>query len=839
MQMWRARIQSRRPALFVRAGLLLLFISAISGSTSHSAWAQKPANAPFDILVISSWNKAIPWTASFDKGLNAGLRASGRKAKVFVEYLDAARFKEGSQQTIFERYLRDKYAGKRIGVVVTEGLPAADFIAQRADAFVGAKRVFVQPGAKAENWLRGNGGDVTVPVVQDFGASGAEMLRRVSPKKVYVAADATRPSGARRLAAFKKAWAENSAGVDTEYLVDLPMVDLLTRVSALPAKSAIFYLPIFQDGAGKRFVPKLAAKAIAARANAPVFSNWEALVGSGVVGGYLLSGERVGKITAGILAGLVGGGEFRYKPGDAYGYVYDWRQLKRWGIAESNLPKTADVRYRSPSVFEQYTWEITSALIAMLVLSVFSAALLVVNRKRKWAMAALQSERESLEERVAERTRELKIARERADASNEAKSQFLAAMSHEIRTPMSGVMGFADMLLDSGLRPENEEKVVRIKESTLALMTIINDILDISKMEAGKLEIENVDFHLPSFMVGVTEMFHEANDGGAGGGLEIVLHLADDLPEGIRSDSTRLRQVLVNLLGNAVKFTESGIVELTAELDKRVDGQPQLKFLVRDTGIGMTEETIAKLFTDFTQADASITRTYEGTGLGLSICKRLVEMIGGEIGVESEIGKGSTFWFTIPYVPAVEVVRDPSRSETCAPISFRANRALNILVAEDNEINQRIIKFIVEAFGHRLEVVSDGAQAVQAHKTQDFDLILMDVRMPNMSGPDATRAIRQLPGAKNQVPIIALTADAMEENQKIYIAAGMNACVTKPIDRVALVGAIDTVMGEEIHLAVADMPAALPQAKQRPAVADDEENPAVKAFLEEIDVTDR
>ncbi len=411
----------------------------------------------------------------------------------------------------------------------------------------------------------------------------------------------------------------------------------------------------------------------------------------------------------------------------------------------------------------------------------------------------LEVSRQYLEENTAEMAElaeRYAIEKERAEASEKSKSEFLASMSHEIRTPMTGVMGFADMLLDSRLDAEDRDKVIKIKGATQSLLSIINDILDLSKLEAGRVEIENIDFNLRTVIEEVLDLVGER---ARMKNIGLKVDYPGDIPDGINGDPTRIRQILINLIGNAVKFTHSGGITVAVRLEGN-EHVRALRVSVIDTGIGISKENSENLFSDFSQADASISRRYEGTGLGLSISKRLVDLMDGSIGVESDEGKGSEFFFRIPYRAVTSDVSVQARQNIVQ--SFSTIRPLNILVAEDNKLNQRIIMATLDKYGHRSTIVENGEQAVAEVGNDQYDLILMDIRMPEMSGPEATRAIRARTDELSKIPIIALTADAMEEHIRGYLADGMDACATKPIDRIKLLTIINEVLGEEIHVPV-------------------------------------
>lgn len=451
----------------------------------------------------------------------------------------------------------------------------------------------------------------------------------------------------------------------------------------------------------------------------------------------------------------------------------------------------------------------------------------------------LEMSRQDLEEstaKMAELAERYAVEKDRAEASERSKSEFLASMSHEIRTPMTGVMGFADMLLDSNLAPEDREKVIKIKGATQSLLTIINDILDLSKLDAGRLSIEFLDFNLKATVEEILDLVRERARFKK---LELNFDFDDAMSVGMHGDPMRFRQILINLVGNAVKFTHAGSVTIKARLIGDAPDQV-VEFRVIDTGIGISQQNCKKLFSDFSQADASISRHYEGTGLGLAISKRLVELMGGRIWVESEEGVGSSFCFTLPYHKAKSDVSNVSRHFVAE--HFKTTRPLHILVAEDNKLNQRIIVATLDKFGHHSTVVEDGEQAVNQVDKGEYDLILMDIRMPEMSGPDATRVIRARHDHLAKIPIIALTADAMEEHIRGYLEAGMDDCVTKPIERSVLVETINKVLHEEIHVPLSEAEVArsgyaLPTEEETPNIAsgDQAEVISVADFLKNLE----
>ena len=388
----------------------------------------------------------------------------------------------------------------------------------------------------------------------------------------------------------------------------------------------------------------------------------------------------------------------------------------------------------------------------------------------------VQEHSRTLEQTIQDRTRALRDALEQARVANVAKRQFLANMSHEIRTPLNGIIGLVDLLNKTSLDAEQRKFITIIQGSSSALLTVINDILDFSKIEAGKLTLEKVPLDLRTIVEQSARLFTQP---AAEKKLALDVMVDPALPPTIVGDPVRITQVLTNLIGNAIKFTEQGGVAVRLAVQHRSPERVSVRCTVKDTGIGISPEHQASLFQVFSQVDGSATRKYGGTGLGLAISRELVDMMDGQIGVESTPGAGSTFWFSASFGIAASAPHAEPAADSGA--TMEGLRGVRVLVAEDNEANRLVASIMLEKLGCHADVVAHGGDALEALAKQEYDIILMDCHMPVMDGFEATKTIRRIEGKRHHRPIIAMTANALQGEKERCLAAGMDDFLSKPV----------------------------------------------------------
>jgi signal transduction histidine kinase/ActR/RegA family two-component response regulator len=447
----------------------------------------------------------------------------------------------------------------------------------------------------------------------------------------------------------------------------------------------------------------------------------------------------------------------------------------------ARFPLYALVAPVKSEVLRRWAAERDQNILFLLAACAAGLGLTVLIRKRELALKELDRYKNHLESLVEQRTHELSVAKEAAESASRAKSTFLSNMSHELRTPMNAIMGMTGIALRHAEDPKLIDQLGKINNASQHLLAVINDILDISKIEAERMTLEQSNFVLGEVLENLASVIgHNVSEKG--------LTLCVDVPSEIahlalRGDALRLSQILLNLTSNAVKFTETGTVTLRVRLAKEGLTNVLLRFEVQDTGIGISDQEKDRLFTAFEQADGSITRKYGGTGLGLAISKQLAKLMQGDIGVESYSGAGSTFWFTAQFGKASDAVaQSPAIAQESAEIRLR-NRfsGTHVLLAEDEPINQEVSRDLLEDVGLVVDVAWDGAAALEMARKKRYALILMDMQMPRLNGLDATRQIRSLPDYAH-IPIVAMTANAFNEDRQTCLDAGMNDHIPKPVN---------------------------------------------------------
>ena len=603
------------------------------------------------LLVITSQPYLTDWFDTLNRAMRKTLfSALSSDSKISYEYIGSESLTDEDYDVKLMDFLREKYANIQMGMVLAFMPVSCQFMLDHGESlFPGVPVIFVLPSKQQLAMISGRPRSGLVQSSANAIPDTIDRIRVLLPETKHLAV--VSGGGAddlnyRKIA--EDALAEKGWPKTVEYLQGLPAGELAARFERLPEASAVLMLVYLQDRNGKPLTTIQVMKAVAPRSKAPIFSFYDTVFGLGIVGGKLTSAEAYGEASAQTALRMLRAGpdapltETVAEARD----IYDWRQIEKWQISPERLPDRSDIRYRQVTFWEENRGKIIAVAAIILLQTVLILGLLFNLSRRKRAEAALRvwekTSRDHLEELVRKRTAELEIAKERAESADRLKSAFLATMSHELRTPLNSIIGFTGILiqrLGGPLNEEQDKQLGMVYESAKHLLELINDVLDISKIEAGQLNVARETFNLRDSLEKVLKTAQPLADRKE---IRLSADIASDIGT-IISDRRRVEQILFNLVSNAIKFTEQGFVRLHCAIQG-----PDIALAVSDSGIGVQPEDMDKLFNAFQQIESGITRKYDGTGLGLSISQKLAHLLGGEIKVESEWGKGSTFTFRLP-----------------------------------------------------------------------------------------------------------------------------------------------------------------------------------------------
>ncbi|MCI4626509.1 MAG: response regulator [Candidatus Magnetoovum sp. WYHC-5] len=745
------------------------------------------------VLIISSYHQGYKWTDDVNRGINDAFKSMG-DVRIYYEYVWAKQVVETEDyyKKLYEIY-KLKFVNIKFNVIIISDNDAFNFIKQyRNKLFPDTPIVFCGVNNLEPSELNGYDFFTGVNEKSSF-ESNIALILKLHPltKHVVIVTDTTVTGRVIREKMEKVI--DRYKELDFTFYQDVKMSDIQKTVNRLQFDSVVLYAVFARDREGYFYEYDDSISLISKASSRPVYGLWDFSLGHGIVGGLLVSAYFQGKTAGEMAIRILDGEDVKKIPiimDSPNKYMFDFNQMDRFGIKPSDIPNDSIIINLPETLYGKYKsiiwWIIFIILNFMLVVLILTVLIRRRTAQLKLSNARLQKE---IEERI-KIEEALREAKEVAEKANTMKSDFLASMSHEIRTPLNAILGMASVLSETPLTAEQSQYVHIFSAAGENLLGIINDILDLSKVEAGHLELEVVEFDLREIVEKACEVLslraHEK-------GLELIYNIMPDVPLYLKGDHLRLRQIIFNLIGNAVKFTEKGEIVLHIENAKPEKHIGDLLFSVSDTGIGIPKEKQSAIFESFSQVDSSTTRKYGGTGLGLTISKRLIELTGGKVWVESELGVGSTFYFSVPFEIPKE---DKKPQQQVHPINIDGIRAL---IVDDNDTNRMILKNMLLRWGAVVTEMNDGRNGILELKRAEaagipYDLVLLDCRMPEMDGFHVMEKMKI--ESMEGVTVMMLTSDNRHGDIARAKQLGIDAYLIKPVNPTLLLTTIMKSMGK-------------------------------------------
>ncbi len=761
----------------VKKILLVIIFSVLSVSISFSAEKN-------NILILNSYHKGLRWTDEIVEGIWNGLGDYANNTEVFIEYLDSKRFYDSLYyQHIFELYHK-KYKQKEIKVIISSDDNALEFLLNFRDSLFGNVPVVFSGINHSHNYPK----DYTGVLEKIDFVENLQLIKKLHPdySKIYFLVDFTRTGNIIYERAIN-ALSSFDEDIRCEFLRHYSFEQLYHKISQLDEKAVVFLTAYNKDKNGVYCSYDDIVKNVSSISSVPVYGTWTFYIDNGVVGGKMNSGKIQGLMAGNIAKRILDGKDVNKINVEIAktDYYFDYKYLSKFNINKSHLPKES-VIINKPFAFlkENKQQTIYTAIILTLLITIILLLWINIIIKRN----TLRQERKYLK-KIEINNERLLLAKEKAEEANRLKTAFLANMSHELRTPMNGIIGFSKLLKDhSDLDQETQKKYLNIiNKSGYILLNLINDIIDLSKIEANHLKINYRACRVNEIMEELLSFFNSEKEGVEKSHIQLLLEKGDkDKDITIYSDPNRIRQILYNLLSNALKFTYKGTITFGYKINAG-----EIIFYVNDTGIGLTSKECEIIFERFRQVDDKTTRRYGGSGLGLSISKGIVENMNGKIWVESEKESivenkagGSTFYFSLP----LKIVE----TNNSKPLNQARNYVWpgkTILIVEDAQISYELLTKFLKNSQVNFIHAENGEQAIDlCRNNHAIDLVLMDIQLPMMDGLEATNMIKQ---ANPNLPVIAQTANAMEDDRENIINAGCDDYIAKPINKYDLLEKID------------------------------------------------